>query len=578
MPLALAHDNRALHHVWGWHGDIHGIGHVSFTPVAMRNSRLDASRPAPWAWVLGLSTVLACVACCFADTSVVATAVGASGAVTPHQSVVRGNGGDGGAGGVKIGSPGGRHLVPPGQRVNMSSCHISCSSTDGIGHQFGSKLSCVLVGSITGAKYLHTPVSNVEHIVNATAADYSAFEAFLGLGSVFPLVSHARSSGMAVRRRFAQNANGVPVPPLNPKAGYTCLDQNWFWQVHAGLTTCAPDTIHVADNCLRAVACLDNITSLPGYQRGLDIIRGAYWLHSKPHLDWFAESGAPSAVNVPAHFSHNPAAWSHIVVHIRRGDARFRYLRPAYYEAACGRAVEELRARGMPPPWIHVETDATSFDEFRGLGRYGPVTFTGDDESVHTILRAIHRMTMADALIASDSSLSAQTAPLLREAIQPGRITIVRTCDRPGAQMMMLRGPWIHFQYCKKPGFGHYQHRGRTPAPATKQPAASGQHNTQRKGQQPRRVDTRSAKARSSKPAAPPTPRRTRPGRQRGPWRHSRQKGRGLSSRRVPHEPSRGASNMRAEQRSRVPRPPTTEVNGGPTTGVAPDQGAGRER
>ena len=118
-----------------------------------------------------------------------------------------------------------------GTALRMRRCHTTCSSTDGYEHQLAAKLSCVVLAGVTGVRYVHTPVTAVEHIVGAGASDMAAMDAFMPLGHTFEVLQAALARGMRRGRRYAMDGRGRPVPPRVKSGGYSCVDPEWHWQV-----------------------------------------------------------------------------------------------------------------------------------------------------------------------------------------------------------------------------------------------------------------------------------------------------------------------------------------------------------
>mmetsp|Transcript_9006 Transcript_9006/g.24962 ORF Transcript_9006/g.24962 Transcript_9006/m.24962 type:complete len:457 (+) Transcript_9006:91-1461(+) len=275
--------------------------------------------------------------------------------------------------------------------------HITCSGTDGIGHQMEAKFSCLATALALNHTYVHLPVRNLEHGENAVL-----MENVFGMASAISLlpdtvaVSYDSERMDLVRRK--------PLPKVD-----RCHKISWFDLNGKKKTECSDvkkkTSVYTADNCWDYFWC--HVDSWSGLWREVSSrLRKRVWRRAG-HLSRLVKK-------------RNTI---HVVMHVRLGDVD--HIRLQSFEWAVG-VVKQLCTAALATSAVEelhlvLHSDG-KLEEIQALmdsltfysSRYFEFEVFGKNSKNASTVQAIVDMISADIMVASDSSLS-HTAALLRE-------------------------------------------------------------------------------------------------------------------------------------------------------------------
>mmetsp|Transcript_4686 Transcript_4686/g.4819 ORF Transcript_4686/g.4819 Transcript_4686/m.4819 type:complete len:306 (+) Transcript_4686:9-926(+) len=265
-------------------------------------------------------------------------------------------------------------ICPISSSFENKDCLISQYSSDGYGHQLEGKMSCLMADYMhPRLRYIHIPFDQMQH----TPDLIEKAENFSNIGD--------NSTHESILKQF------------NPNIHRKTVDPPWLRTIAFENNSCLSNTIYVMDNCWEMLY-------KPPYSMMIDQVR--YRLRES----YFKTSKPPTGFN---------ASRINVVVHIRRGDARVRYLPVDYYKTA----MDYLRHHFSLPPIFWIVTDDPRWPGHRKL-KQNPVTHKTYRDVVLprladslALFRSFHRMVMADAIILSRSSLSSAAALLSNASV-----------------------------------------------------------------------------------------------------------------------------------------------------------------
>ena len=253
-----------------------------------------------------------------------------------------------------------RSLVGPATDDRAKDCYITCTGrTDGVGAQINAILSTILFSRAAGIRYVHTPLSVLDHTPNHISDWVPKWERFFGLG-----VGELAPSEVG-------SANVMPVE----------LDSAELWKKK-------PNTLYVVSDCWDFADCYPDLYSLIA-----DDLKQKYYAISK---DSYL---IPKEKDV-----------FQVAVHVRRGDVtnydypsgfnhKARYTDNAFLMKVLGNVSEVLSSLRIPAQWsLYSQGDVDDFEEFKRLGI---------DCYINSCpFSTFHSLVSADVLVMSKSSFS----------------------------------------------------------------------------------------------------------------------------------------------------------------------------
>eukprot|EP01041_Mallomonas_annulata_P000478 gene478-891_t len=192
----------------------------------------------------------------------------------------------------------------------VKECLITQYSSDGFGHQVEGKLSCLLADYMHPTlRYVHVPFDQMQH----TPELIDAAESFMNIGYG---CQNEKDIQLHINKNITNsnyNHNYKSNSDIVKGKEYTRLAVNTSWIVYMAqqTVTCSPHILYAMDNCWELVYRRPYASDIDKYRTYL---RERYFLGAKP------DTG----------FDSNR---KNVVVHIRRGDARARYMPLEYYKA-----------------------------------------------------------------------------------------------------------------------------------------------------------------------------------------------------------------------------------------------------
>lgn len=299
------------------------------------------------------------------------------------------------------------HMGPVLQE-GVPKCMISSRGSDGFGHQFHAKLSCMAVAETLGMKYIHTPFKNAEH-----GEAGSSFNDYLGLDKIFPVLKSITNVSEQIRE---------PVPRMGDCEEST---PSWFRDLANGRRQCAHDgkSVYTADNCWDFFYCHSVSWADQWYNKVQPRVREA-----------FLESSKAYSVDMEKRGPND----KRVVLHIRRGDIpKQRTLQNEYYHNVIDMLKEEFEKDGNHVTF-HMETDGYK-KEFQSFTDKGVIV----EDRTSSLKSAFRRMVTADVFVASRSSFSEAAAMLSSgQVIWPECNSALPAKDSPRRAGMHLPPTW----------------------------------------------------------------------------------------------------------------------------------------
>lgn len=298
-----------------------------------------------------------------------------------------------------------------------AACMISCTGSDGYGHQLEAKLTCIAVAQHLGLEYVHIPFFSMEHGVDPGEA-----EELLGLGHNQP--------------NFVNTMQLTPRP-LTPVGD--CDSPSWFDDY---TDACKKDGISVysADNCWDYFWCA---LRRPEF-------RHTWFKRTLPSLQKALSLSKLGSAVVQSMVAHSDVV--SIMVHIRRGDAGARGVPTEWFWKTSSAVIAQLgrqRPHSKVLMWVHSD-DAGIYSSFAQSAAYVPVGKALQGGGLYTPANSTlelfgTHMLAADVAILSCSSLSHAFGMLRNKTvIYPGSSV-------PGCHRVQARWLGWSFISVKKP-------------------------------------------------------------------------------------------------------------------------------
>ena len=241
-------------------------------------------------------------------------------------------------------------------------CLISQVGTDGFGHQYEGKLSCIILAQISPLfALLHTKFYKFEHVL----LDPVVTEKFTNVGQGI-LREEDLEGGPYIRRWI----------------GGSQLLEEFTVKISSKQFQCEQNVIYEIDNCWSLVYKNLSFINEINHPSVTPNIRTRYMSTPKPNTSFF---------------SHR----RNVVVHIRRGDGIISDV--DYFNRAIEYYNASLKTRHGVPPFFWIESDEPNWPPILNWTTTYPFQFIYPHADLFT---TFHRMVLADGFIMSDSSLS----------------------------------------------------------------------------------------------------------------------------------------------------------------------------
>lgn len=296
-------------------------------------------------------------------------------------------------------------------------CQLSSASSDGFGHQFDAKLSCIAVAHRIGMKYVHVPFRGNAHGESSLAP----LEALVGLNQSF--WTGRTSAGL--RWNWRQRAAPAWWPaPYGRRGACSGKPYLYSWLLLMDLARhnasahrpalCCTNVLYTNDNCWDYFNCHPH---WPGLWNDVKPrVQQAYFSTPKPDPEWLHgfELQQP---NVQQRV-RAPGSAVRVAVHARFDDVGHNRLPPTWYAKAITQALDSVAA-GRQHAIVRIQTNGKPRDVEPILTLLDRATLARVivDWAANTSLSlAFHRMVISDVLVMSRSSLS-NAAALLSDGI-----------------------------------------------------------------------------------------------------------------------------------------------------------------